>query len=231
MKDIQDIYDRFNQEAEELGKRCSYIAENGTRLLCGPPRPCRPIMISLNPGAGEADLQQIWPKSWPMYTGYERKISKFSKIFCSICDDAGVAPDAFNSTYSLMFRSDSWGEWEQNVDETTREQARDISTRYLSEIVEALNPPFIYVCGFGAIKLVPSTSVEETVSGRRKSGNPFALLKYGSCLGRRMLATPHLSGSRMTKENHQTIAHALRNEFQHAPGLAAELNLCPTAGH
>ena len=204
---ILDLYRRVGISAAEWGERVPLIAEAGFRILCGPPNIGTPMVVSLNPGKGN-EGDDLWPKRWPKRLSYLRGLSKFSNKLAQVFDSAEIKLESVNAGYALAFRSDSMKEWRKNVPLGVRKSAQQVSLDVLKKLISALKPSFIYVSGFDTFKLM-RCSCERIEHGRHINGVEFELLRYGCFSEVPFIASPHLSGYRLSRENMDQISQGL----------------------
>jgi hypothetical protein len=213
---IRDLYKRFGDHAVPWRNEIPLIAEAGFRILCGPPVMNGPMVVSLNPGLTkkviESDGHDFWPQRWPEEISYKRGISSFSRKLADVLGKAGINLEEINAAYVLAFRSRSIREWKITVPTSVREQAEALSLNMLSDLVSILKPSFVYAAGFSTFRRM-GCDEGRVDYGKRKGGMAFALLRYGTFKGIPVIASPHLSGARLTRENLDQISEALAVSF------------------
>jgi hypothetical protein len=147
------------------------------------------------------DNYDFWPTSWPERMSYPAGQSAFARRICEVLQGASISLDRVNAGYVLMFRSKNIEQWKTQVPDHVRKSAEDLSLEILTEIIEALEPPFIYVSGFGAFKRM----------GCSQQGDKSGLLRFGDYQGVPVIASHHLTGGRppLSQENRVQIAREL----------------------
>ncbi len=212
---VLNLYRRVGARAAGWAERVPLIAEAGFRILCGPPIECAPMVVSLNPGLHkntekilEHDNDGFWPERWPERMSYCTGLSAFARKITQVVEGAGISVEAVNAGYVLMFRSKKIEQWKAEVPVDVRKDAEHLSLEVLAEINTILRPKFIYAAGFDTFKRM-GCSIERVEHGQRNSGNDFALLRFGYFGDVPLVASPHLSGSRLNRENLGQIARWL----------------------
>ena len=211
---ILSLYRRVRVQAAEWAESAPLIARAGFRILCGPPIVGAPMVVSLNPGYTDKirqhDRATFWPERWPERLEWLRGISAFARRLGDVLQEAGIKLDRVNGGYVVMFRCNNMDQWktEEEVPADVRRRAEDLSLEVLHEINAALKPKFVYAAGFDTFKRM-GCSLERREDGRRKSGGKFELLRFGDFGGVPVIASPHLSGYRLSRENDHQIAEGL----------------------
>jgi hypothetical protein len=205
---IQSLYDRVNERAAEW-KHARLIANAGFRILCGPPLPGKPMVVSPNPAwPGNAtsipgdDNLDFWPKSWPKRMSYPTGQSLFAQRITEVLQNAEIPIDGVNVGYVSMFRCNGREQWKEEVPSDVRKCAEHLSLEVLTEIIEVLEPRFIYVSGFGAFTRMGCS---------RERGEHGRLVRFDNYRGRQVIASQVLSGGRppLTGKDRDQIAEEL----------------------
>lgn len=209
---LLSLYRHIGSQAAEWANRVPLIADAGFHILNGPPVVGGPMVVSLNPGLSKAVLDHpgvdFWPKRWPECPWYPKGISPFAKKLIQIFDGAGIDLESVNAGFVLVCRSKSLKEWKAKVPLDVRKSAEQISLEVLGTLVSTLKPNFIYAAGISTFKRM-GCSVEREEHGRHKSSAKFALLRYGCFAGVPVIASPHPSGARLSRESLDQIALGL----------------------
>jgi hypothetical protein len=184
----------------------------GFASCVAPPIVGAPSVVSQNPGytgkIQEHDRDTFWPERWPERLEWLRGISAFARRLGDVLRMAGIALDRVNGGYVLMFRCNNIDQWKTKVPADVRRSAENLSLEVLREITAALKPKFVYAAGFDTFKRM-GCSLERIEDGRRKTGGKFELLRFGNFEGVPVIASPHLSGYRLSRENDNQIAEGL----------------------
>jgi len=154
---ILSLYRRVNEQAAEWRERAPLIDEAGFRILSAPPRHGKPMVVSFNPAWPKGIEHKprdcnfdFWPERWPKCLAYGTGKSRFAPRITEVLQNAKIPFNGVNAGYVLMFRSTGVEEWKcvKRVPADVRKCAERLSLEVLTQIIQLLEPPFIYVCGW-----------------------------------------------------------------------------------
>lgn len=204
------LYRKVNSRAGEWGQHVPAIANAGFQILFGPPIVGGPLIVSLNPGNAHV-TDDLWPERWPDKLSYLRNLAErrpFAEKLKRLFESTEIDLEKVNASCVLMFRSHSMKEWNQTVPRDVRHQAEYLSLDVLTQVIETLQPKFIYAAGFSTFERM-GISVVHSEIGRRKRGGHFELLRFGEFENTPVVASPHPSGYRLNSDNMKQISRAI----------------------
>lgn len=180
----------------------------GFKILYGPPlKEPEFLFIGYQPGGGLADCNRESENGahsgWPARCEYAYETWTLAKqmqsMFGASLLDRCVALNA------IFFRSPTVRAYGKNFKRNIRTEIEEFCLPNVRKIIDALNPQKIIFIGFDAMRLFKCGDVD------LKNSNGRVLTMTGSVAGRNALATLHLSGCRISREDRKAIADRILN--------------------
>lgn len=176
----------------------------GFEILLTPPRLEPPIMlIGYQLGNGKRDMpiqvardrgfEKTWPQSNTVVDGSYLLARRLREIFQE-------KPDLLARSVALnavFIRHVDVQGYEKAYSRSAREEILRFCLGHVKSIIDALEPARILVIGLGTLSLF-----DRNGTPAQKSGTTTRIIsRSGKVFGRGALAVPHLSGSRITRED------------------------------
>lgn len=186
----------------------------GFEILLTPPRPKPPLLlIGYQPGNGKRDMpiqvardrgfEKTWPQSNTVVDGSYLLARRLREIFQE-------KPDLLARSVALnavFIRHVDVQSYEKAYSRSAREEILQFCLGHVKSIIDALEPARILVIGLGTLSLFDRNGTP----AQKSSTTARTISKPGKVFGRESLAVPHLSGSRITREDRLEIKNAVLN--------------------
>lgn len=184
----------------------------GFEILLTPPRRKPPLLlIGYQPGNAKSDMpieearnrgfEKTWPSTHTIVDGKYRLAARLRALF-------EEAPDTLRESVALnaiFIRHRDVEGYHKAYSQSTRDDIQQFCLGHVKNITEGLDPQHVLVIGLSTFALF-----DENPSADHKSETTKrSLYKRGHVFGREALAIPHLSGSRITREDFSEIKRAV----------------------
>jgi len=214
MSDPGSDYLAVCQSAYDLTRELAILKDRdiGFEILLTPPRLKPPIMlIGYQPGNAKRDMpvrearnkgfEKTWPQSNTIVDGSYLLAQRLREIFQ---EDPDLLARSVALNAVFIRHVDVQG-YEKVYSRSARKEILQFCLGHVKSIVDALEPARLMIIGLGTLSLFDrnATSIQKSSTTAR------TISRRGRVFGREALAVPHLSGSRITREDRLEIKDAV----------------------